>query len=209
MRTTVTCKVCRRLRMSVCGREKCAYKRKPYPPGVHGKVFRRAGSEFGTQLMEKQKVKFLYGLRERQFRNYITDALKQKTMTTGDAVLNNLETRLDNVVYRIGFAPTRAAARQLVNHGHIFVKRNGLSNFGRVNIPSYTLKIGDELRIRPESLKKGPFGNLEISIKKHTPPVWLELDREAYLGKILAYPTSVEDISKGYNISAIVEFYSR
>ena len=209
MRTTVTCKTCRRLRMSVCGREKCAFKRKPYPPGVHGKAFRRAGSEFGVQLMEKQKVKFLYGLRERQFRNYIMDALKQKSMTTSEAVLNTLETRLDNVTYRLGFAPTRAAARQLANHGHIFVKRKGLANFARVTIPSYKLKIGDELRIRPESLKKGHFGNLEILIKKHTPPVWLELDREGYLGKVLAHPTSGEDISKGYNISAIVEYYSR
>lgn len=195
--------------MSVCGREKCAFKRKPYPPGVHGKSFRRQGSEFGTQLMEKQKVKFLYGLRERQFRNYIMDALKQKSMTTSDAVLSNLETRLDNVVYRLGFAPTRAAARQLVNHGHILVKRKSLSNFLRVTIPSYKLRVGDELRIRPESVKKGPFGNLEISIKKHTPPVWLELDREGFSGKILASPTSGDDISKGYNISAIVEFYSR
>src|SRR3989344_1404227 len=157
MRTTVTCKVCRRLRMSVCGREKCAFKRKPYPPGVHGKAFRRAGSEFGSQLMEKQKVKFLYGLRERQFRNYILAALKQKNMATSESILNSLESRLDNVVYRLGFAPTRAAARQIVNHGHAMV------NGRRVNIPSYRVKVGDEVALRAASRQKGQFSNLEIS----------------------------------------------
>ena len=189
--------------MSVCGREKCAFKRKPYPPGVHGKSFRRAGSEFGAQLMEKQKVKFLYGLREKQFRNYILSALKQKTTSTGAAIVNSLESRLDNAVYRLGFALTRAAARQFVNHGHIAV------NGKRLNIPSYRVKVGDELAIRAGSRQKGAFGDLELSIKKYTPPAWLELDREKFTGKMVAPPSGGEDLARGYNISAIVEYYSR
>ncbi|MDP2668978.1 MAG: 30S ribosomal protein S4 [bacterium] len=202
MRTTVTCKTCRRLRISVCGREKCAFKRKPYPPGVHGKAFRRAGSEFGVQLAEKQKLKFLYGLRERQFRNYVQGALKQKGVGTSDAIINALESRLDNAVYRLGFSPTRAAARQVVNHGHVQV------NGKRVNIPSYSLKIGDEVKLREASKQKGPFMNLEILIKKAAPPSWLELDRVSYAGKMTA-PPSGEGLGKGYNMNAIVEYYSR
>lgn len=188
--------------MSVCGREKCAFKRKPYPPGVHGKSFRRAGSEFGSQLMEKQKLKFLYGLRENQFRNYVLDALKQKGSSTSDAIINALESRLDNTVYRLGFAPTRAAARQIVNHGHVSV------NGRRVTIPSFKVNIGDEVSLRELSKKKGQFANLEIQIKKAMPPSWLELDRAAYSGKMKA-PPSGEGLGKGYNMNAIVEYYSR
>ncbi len=188
--------------MSVCGREKCAFKRKPYPPGVHGKAFRRQGSEFGSQLAEKQKLKFLYGLRERQFRNYIENALKQKGVVTSDAIINSLESRLDNAVYRIGYAPTRAAARQIVNHGHVQV------NGKRVNIPSYRLKIGDEVKLRELSKSKPLFQDLEIMMKKAAPPSWLELDRGTYAAKMKA-PPSGEGLGKGYNINAIVEYYSR
>src|SRR3989338_2886207 len=106
MRSATTCKVCRRLGVSVCGRERCALKRKAYPPGDHGRAFRRAGSEFGAQLREKQKVRHFYNLRERQFKNYVTDALAQKSMGTPDAVLLSLEKRLDNIVYRLGLSAT-------------------------------------------------------------------------------------------------------
>ena len=202
MRTTITCKMCRRLGMSVCGREKCALKRKPYPPGVHGKSFRRGLSEFGQQLREKQKVKFLYGLREAQFRNYIDKAVAQRAIPSGEAIIRNLEMRLDNVVYRLGLAPTRAGARQLVNHGHIAV------NGKRVNIPSYKLAVGDTAAIRPGSAQKGVFANLAVILKKFAPPEWLELDKTNYAGKVTAYP-SAENLIRSYNLNSIVEYYSR
>lgn len=202
MRATITCKMCRRLGMSICGREKCALKRKPYPPGVHGKSFRRGLSEFGQQLREKQKVKFLYGLRETQFRNYIDKAVAQRAIPSGEAIIRNLEMRLDNVIYRLGLAPTRAAARQMVNHGHILV------NEKRVNIPSYKLKVGDAVAIRPGSMQKGVFMNLAMAVKKYAPPAWLELDKTNYAGKIISYPP-VDDLIRSYNLSSIVEYYSR
>ena len=149
--STKTCKTCRRLGMSVCGREKCALKRKPYPPGIHGKSRRRGLSEFGTQLQEKQKLRLSYGLRERQFKNYLLGAIKQKSTNTADAVLYYLESRIDNFVFRTGFASTRASARQLVSHGHI------LLNGKRVTMPSYRVKNGDEITIREESKSKGVF----------------------------------------------------
>lgn len=198
----VTCKKCRRLGVSVCGREKCALKRKPYPPGEHGKSFRRGGSEYGTQLKEKQKVKFLYGLRERQFKNYVADAVSQHKIPAGEALILSLESRLDNIVYKLGFAPTRAAARQMVNHGHIWV------NGKRINIPSAELKVGDAVEIRAGSRQKGLFMNLEITIKKYNPPEWTELNKSDFKGKIISRPSAVE-LAKNYNINAIVEYYSR
>lgn len=188
--------------MSVCGREKCAFKRKPYPPGVHGRAHRRASSEYGSQLKEKQKIKFLYGLRERQFKNYVLSAVFQKGMPIGEAVVSFLETRLDNVVYRLGFAPTRAASRQLVNHGHILV------NGKRANIPSLRLRIGDEISIASGSAQKTPFANLNMILKKFSPPEWIELDKTVLKAKVTAHPP-VSDLMKNYNINAIVEYYSR
>ncbi len=202
MRSATTCKVCRRIGVSVCGKEKCAIKRKPYPPGIHGKSFRRGASEYGLQLKEKQKVKFTYGLREKQFRNYVDHAINQKVMRAGEAILASLESRLDNVVYRLGFSGNRAGARQMVSHGHIVV------NGRKVSIPSYKVKVGDQISIRPQSAGKGLFSNLDISIKKYTPPVWLEIDKEKKVGKVLTNP-SAEGAEKGYNINAIVEYYSR
>ena len=194
--------MCRRLGMSLCGREKCALKRKPYPPGVHGKSFRRGLSEFGQQLREKQKVKFLYGLRETQFKNYIDKAVAQRAIPSGEAIIRNLEMRLDNVIYRLGLALTRAGARQIVNHGHIMV------NGKRVNIPSYKLAVGDTVAIRPGSMQKGVFMNLATSVKKYAPPAWLELDKINYAGKIISYPAA-DDLIRSYNLSSIVEYYSR
>lgn len=190
---------------SVCGREKCAVKRKPYPPGIHGKSFRRGISEYGTQLREKQKIRLTYELRERQFHNLVTRAFGQKSVSAPDAILRSLEMRLDNVVYRLGFAPTRAAARQLVGHGHILV------NGRRVNIPSYTVSVGDEIKIRPQSSLKGLFANLEVTLKKYTAPSWLVLDREYTMGNVVSYPPAemLNELSKGFNISAVIEYYSR
>ena len=164
MRVVTTCKACRRLGVSVCGREKCAVKRKPYPPGIHGKSFRRGISEYGTQLREKQKIRLTYGLRERQFKNLVTNAFAQKSVSAPDAILRSLEMRLDNVAYRLGLAPTRGASRQLVGHGHLFV--NGI----RVTIPSYIVSVGDEIKIRPQSATKGLFTDSPASR-----PLWSEL----------------------------------
>ncbi|QQG42305.1 MAG: 30S ribosomal protein S4 [Candidatus Giovannonibacteria bacterium] len=200
MRTN--CKTCRRLGMSVCGREKCAFKRKPYPPGIHGKSFRRGLSEFGTQLKSKQRVKFLYGLREQQFKNYVLSAVSQHAIPAGEAIVRSLESRLDNVVYRLGFAPTRAGAKQVVNHGHILV------NGKRINIPSCRIKIGDEVKIRPGSVGKGAFLNLPVTIKKYAPPEWLEIDKDAFSGKIISAPLA-DDLIRSYNLNSIVEYYSR
>ncbi|MBI2021127.1 30S ribosomal protein S4 [Candidatus Giovannonibacteria bacterium] len=202
MRSATTCKTCRRLGVSVCGREKCAIKRKPYPPGVHGRSFRRGVSEFGSQLREKQKVKFSYGLRERQFRNYVEAATSQKNMAAGDALLELLELRLDNVVYRLGLAPTRGAARQMVGHGHIIV------NGKRVTIPSLRLKVGDELEVRQNSKTGGLFSDLGIKIKKITTPAWLTLDKENFKAKVSSRP-EVMELGKNYNITSIIEYYSR
>ena len=188
--------------MSVCGREKCAFKRKPYPPGVHGKAFRRGLSEFGAELKDKQRVKFLYGLRERQFENYVLSAIAQSAMPTDEAIVAKLEMRLDNVVYRLGFATTRAAARQLVNHGHITV------NGKRVNAPSYQTKIGDEIRVKQSSAQKALFADLSTTLKKYSAPAWLELNKTDFSGKAVARPPA-GDFIKSYNLSSIVEYYSR
>ncbi|OGF73689.1 30S ribosomal protein S4 [Candidatus Giovannonibacteria bacterium RIFCSPHIGHO2_02_FULL_46_20] len=205
MRVVTTCKACRRLGVSVCGREKCAVRRKPYPPGIHGKSFRRGLSEYGTQLREKQKIRLTYGLRERQFQNLVTSAFAQKSISSPDAVLRLLEMRLDNVTYRLGLAPTRAAARQLVNHGHLFI------NSRRVNIPSYRVNVGDEIKIRPQSVQKGAFANLEITLKKHSVPSWLAFDMQRMTGKVVSYPPAetLEELGKGFTISAVIEYYSR
>lgn len=191
--------------MSVCGREKCAFKRKPYPPGIHGRAGRkrRGLSEFGSQLREKQRLKFSYGLRERQFSNYIRSAIKQKAMNTADAVFHFLESRLDNVVYRMGFAETRSAARQLVSHGHILV------NGKKVTIPSQRIYAGDEIAIRPQSSQKGLFKDLDIKIKKHEAPAWLFLDRENKSAKVVALPGGSDDLFATFNINPTVEYYSR
>ena len=205
MRAAIKCKTCRRLGVSVCGREKCAFKRKPYPPGVHGKAFRRGSSEFGIQLREKQKVKFLYGLREKQFKNIIKRALAKKGTRAPDAIINALEMRLDNIVYRLGFSKTRAAARQMVNHGHIFVDGR------RVNIPSYTARIGQTVSIRAASSGRKMFENLDLSLKRHQVPSWLSFNISDKSAKILAHPNSDPSGSfeKGINIRSIIEYYSR
>lgn len=203
----ISCKTCRRLGMSVCGREKCAFKRKPYPPGVHGRSRvrgrRRALSDYGTQLKEKQKLKFLYGLRERQFKNYVREAEQSSGQSTR-RLLEILESRLDSVVFRLGFALTRSSARQLVSHGHITV------NGRRVTIPSLRVKLGDRVAIRTQSFSKGVFRDLELYLKKYNPPPWLLLDKEQSTGKITGAPDAADPaLAQNININAIVEFYSR
>ncbi len=191
--------------MSVCGREKCAFRRKPYPPGEHGRSGRRGrrgGSEFGAQLREKQKMKFMYGLRETQFRNYVIES----TRRPGNAIDNLfqvLESRLDNVVWRLGFTTSRSGARQLVNHGHVLV------NGRKVNIPSFRTRKGDIISIRPQSASKSLFRDLEIHLKKHTPPAWLTLDRDKKEGVVAGLPAYELERISDMDVNAIVEFYSR
>ena len=188
--------------MSVCGRLKCAFKRKPYPPGVHGKSKRRGLSEFGTQLQEKQKLRLSYGLRERQFKNYVLSAIKQKSVNSADAMLYSLELRLDNLVFRAGFSSTRSAARQMVNHGHILV------NGKRTTIPSFRVKMGDEVSIRDGSRQKGMFKDLSSVLKKHEAPAWISIDKEKAVCKVVGLPDN-DNLKSAHNINAIVEFYLR
>lgn len=206
------CRVCRRageklfLKEEKCYTPKCPLARKSYPPGIQkrgaDKRARRALSEYGFQLREKQKLKFFYLLAERQFKNYIQEALKGKGTDIISRLAEILELRLDNVVYRLGFAKSRSSARQLVSHGHIAV------NGRKTDIPSCRLKIGDKITIRPQSASKKKFQDIDIYFKKYQPPVWLELDKEKKEGKIVGKPR-LEDIEVKSNLNAIIEFYSR
>lgn len=197
----ITCKTCRRLGQSICGKENCAIKRKSYPPGVHGKRYRRI-SEYGRQLMEKQKLKLLYGLREKQFRKYFNKA-STKGGIVGHTLVSILEMRLDNIVFRLGLASTRRKARQLVSHGHFTV------NNRKVTIPSYTPKPGDVIAIREKSRGKKSFEDLAIVLKNHQTPAWLKLDKDKFEGVVVSFPT--EEVLKDIpvEIAQIVEYYSR
>jgi small subunit ribosomal protein S4 len=206
------CRFCRRageklfLKEEKCYTPKCPLTRKSYPPGVQksgvSRRPRRSMSEYGFQLREKQKLKFLYLLRERQFENYIREALKGKSGDIISRLAGFLELRLDNAVYRSGLTKSRSVARQLVSHGHIAV------NGKKVNIPSYRLKVGDKIGIRRESASKKVFQDIDIRLKKYQPPAWLEMDKDKKEGKIIAKP-QVEDIEVKTNLNAIIEFYSR
>lgn len=184
-----------------CFSPKCAMMRRVGPPGQHGAKRKRAGSEFGVQLQEKQKVKRTYGLRERQFRKYFEIANKSRGQTP--AMLSRmLEIRLDNVVFRLGFVASRSQARQAVGHGHFTV------NGRRVDIPSFQVKKGDVITIRPQSLSRVIFNDLRTIIKKHEPPVWLALDKEKLEGKVEKLPTS-DEMEMPFNLQLITELYSK
>lgn len=202
----VTCKTCRRLSFSVCGKDKCAFKRKPYSPGVHGRARggkrRSNSSEYGSQLKEKQKIKFLYGLRERQFKNLVSKAIAARSAETSRRMIELLETRLDNVVYRLGFAQSRSAARQMVGHGHIFVESR------KTTIPSRQIKTGQIISIRPQSLGRGIFRDLDLRLKKQHIPSWLVLDQNKREGRMVGLPP-LEESDAGVNLNAVIEFYSR
>jgi len=206
--TGPVCKLCRRentklfLKGDKCMSEKCPMNDpKVKIPGPHGDR-RRKLTEYGTQLREKQKTKRYYGVMERQFANYFEMATKVKGLTTGEALLQILERRLDNVVYRLGFAMSRAEAKQLVNHGHFTV------NGKKVNIPSYLVKEGDIVAMTDKSKDSDKIkGVLEANSAK---PVvkWIEKDSENVKGKIVALPT-VEDIDLPIEVHLIVELYSK
>jgi len=198
------CKLCRRektklfLKGERCGTSKCAIDKRPNPPGPHAKKPPRT-SEYSLRLREKQKAERIYGLRETQFRNYFEKASKAVGMT-GAKFLEQLERRLDNVVYRLGFAPSRSAARMLVRHGHFMV------NGKKVNIPSYQVKIGNLIVPSAKSLPK--LKAVIESLGDRMPPAWLKLDSGHIEGSVLAMPVR-EDIDTQVEEHLIVEFYSR
>lgn len=174
--------------------------KKPYPPGVHGKR-RRVLTEYGMQLAEKQKIRWIYGIRERQFKKYFKEASKEKGVT-GDILLQKLEMRLDNVVFRLGFAGSRIIARQLVNHRHFLV------NGKVVNFPSFQVKPKDVISIKKSSLKLVSFKDLKTRLKKYEPSSWLFLDKKKLEGKVASLPTR-KDAGIPADMQMVVEFYSR
>ncbi|MBL8602003.1 MAG: 30S ribosomal protein S4 [Myxococcales bacterium] len=201
------CKLCRReaaklfLKGDRCHTEKCAFDRRPYPPGQHGQA-RVKFSEYGLRLREKQKVRNIYGVLEKQFRNYFATADHTKGVT-GENLLSLLERRLDNVVYRIGFAATRNEARQIVLHCHVLV------NGKRVNIPSYLVKAGDRISIREKSREiariKDSVANAE---SRRGNLSWVELDKANFTGTVKTLPVR-EEVGLDIKEQLIVEFYSR
>ncbi len=201
------CRLCRRegielyLKGDRCFTDKCAIKRRGYPPGQHGQRRMKKQSDYGVQLREKQKARRIYGLLEKQFHNYFVKADRMKGKT-GDNLLILLERRLDNVVYKLGFAVTRRESRQLVRHGHFLVKGR------RVNIPSFLVRPGDIVEMRERS-RKIPSVNdsLDAVARKGIPP-WLELERDNFRGNVMAIPSRT-DITEPIQEQLIVELYSK
>ncbi|GAB6162982.1 30S ribosomal protein S4 [Desulfothermus naphthae] len=200
------CRLCRRegtklfLRGDRCYTDKCAYERRPYAPGQHGRR-RKKSSNYEIQLREKQKVKRLYGILERQFRKYFEIAEAKKGVT-GTNLLRILEMRLDNVVYRLGFAHSRNQARQLVKHGHFLV------NGRKVDIPSYQVKVDDVIEVKEKSRKMPVIQEAQEVVARRGVPQWLELDASNYKGRVKALPER-EDITFPINENLIVELYSK
>lgn len=192
------CRKCRRegtklfLKGDRCLSPKCSFTRRSYFPGLHGSARKVRLSDYGLQLREKQKTKTIYGLRERQFKKYYQQAMKTKK-ATGEKLLQFLETRLDNVVYRLGFASSIRQARQMVGHKNIMV------NGKKINLPSYLVKAKD--KIEPREKKNFPLSKTNL-------PVWLKLDKKNLLGEVVKIP-SRQEISTDINEELIVEFYSK
>lgn len=209
--TGSVCKLCRRegeklfLKGERCLTSKCAFERRAYPPGQHGGRFsqsrRRRESDYNRQLRAKQKTRRTYGVLEKQFRRFFTLAVKQRGLT-GFNLLQILESRLDNVVYRMGFSVNRTQGRQMVNHGHIIV------NGRKTNIPSMLLKDGDVLSVREGSKKNGLFLDLSERAEKTNCALWIERDLKNLSGRILRLPERGE-IDGNLNEQLIVEYYSR
>lgn len=182
--------------------QKSAVVRKPYPPGMHGpKGRRRPISEFGRQLKGKQKIRFMYGLRENQLKRYVRESMKEKG-EMGENLLRKLEMRFDNVIYRLGFAISRSISRQFASHGHFIL------NGRKVNIPSAKIKVGDVIKIRPASENKKMFSDLKTALKKYKTPSWLSLDKDKLEGKVVSRPEK-DEIGFSGDLSVIVEYYSR
>jgi small subunit ribosomal protein S4 len=203
------CAQCRRegeklyLKGDRCMSPKCAFEKRSYPPGPHGQSgsFRRKVSDYGTQLREKQKARRIYGVFERQFRRYFHEATKS-TGVTGAALLQYLETRLDNIVYRLGFAASRKQARQLVLHGHIMV------NGKKLSVPSFLVKAGDTIAVLEGSRKSPFFEAIAKELSHQVLPEWITLDAANLSGSVTSLPTR-QQIETPLKEQLIVEYYSR
>ena len=201
------CRMCRRsgmklfLKGSRCFTDKCAMERRGYAPGEHGKSRRVKETNYGVQLREKQKTRQIYGLLERQFRHYFTKASEAKGVT-GEVLLQMLERRLDNVLYRLNLALSRSQGRQLVRHGHVSVNGRG------VDIPSYLVKPGDVVAVREKSRKLAPILTTLEARKGQGTPEWLELNADTLTAKVLSVPTR-QSIPVPVNEQLIVELYSK
>ena len=204
--TESVCRLCRRENLKLflkgerCYTEKCAYDRRNYPPGQHGQA-RKKFSDYGTQLREKQKVKRMYGILENQFRNIFKEADRQKGIT-GETLLSLLERRLDNIIYRLGFANSRNEARQLVRHKHFLV------NQSKVSIPSYLVKPGDVIELREKSKKVVRILEALEGVARRGVPQWLELDKDQMKGSVKGLPAR-EDITIPIQEKLIVELFSK
>lgn len=202
--TGPSCRVCRRegvklfLKGDRCYTAKCGISRREYAPGQHGQQ-KKKQSEYGIQLREKQKARKFYGVLESQFRKYFDMAVKSKGIT-GEALLQILETRFDNTIFRLGYADSRASARQLVRHGHFAI------NGGKVNIPSYLVKVGDVIEVKEKSRSIESIKAVQESTRAI--PKWLEINKETLIGKITALPQR-DDIDLPVKEHYIVELYSK
>lgn len=205
--TGSSCRLCRRENLKLflkgdrCYGDKCAFERRPYAPGQHGQ--RRAGkfSDYQLQLREKQKVKRIYGVLEKQFRRYYYRAEKQKGVT-GANLLILLECRLDNIIYRMGFAASRDQARQLIRHNHFTVGNR------KVNIPSYQVKVGDVVQVREQSRKVAAILESLETVVRRGIPSWIELDKENFRGTLNTLPNR-EDLTMPIQENLIIELYSK
>jgi len=182
-----------------CNSPKCVMVRRPSKPGMHGGKRQRAISEYGEQLREKQRMRVSYGLRESQLEKIIKDSLK-KTGVVSETIIIELERQLSNVIFRLGLAPSRVVARQLISHGHILV------NGKKVTIPSYPVKVGDRISIKPSSLNTLLFKNLSVKIKNYNPPEWLTLDKEKLEGKVISLPKNIEI---PFDLNLVIDYYSK
>lgn len=193
-------KLCRKFGEKLCDSIKCPVGKRKYPAGQHGPEQKHAKlSGFGKQLREKQKAKGIYGILERQFSNYVAEA-SRKTGDTSKILLNYLESRLDNVVYRMGFAASRRLARQLVNHGHVLI------NGKKTNIPSYRVRVGETITLKDKSKKSKLFEGLNEKLAKLEPVSWISVDTKTLSGKVLNAPHFE---NPNFNAKLIIEFYSR
>ena len=205
--TGAVCRLCRREGMKLflkgerCYMEKCAIEKRNVPPGHHGKGRKARLMGYGLQLREKQKVKRIYGVLESQFRRYFDSADRQRGIT-GETLLQLLERRLDNVIYRLGLATSRPQARPLVRHGHFFI------NGGRVNVPSYSVRVGDVVSVRESSIKSASIQHAMEEVKGRGISEWLEFDAEHLSGRIASLPTR-EQINLPVQEQLIVELYSK
>lgn len=200
------CRLCRGegiklfLKGDRCYSDKCAFERRGYAPGEHGQL-RKKKSDYGVQLREKQKLKRMAGLLEKQFRSYFEKADRQKGVT-GTNLLLLLERRMDNMVYRMGFANSRTEARQLVRHNHFLV------NGKKVNIPSYLVKVGDAIQVKEKSRKVACILDAVETVARRGVPQWLEVDKDNYVGTVKALP-SREELTMPIQEQLVVEFYSK